>query len=211
MRPRRVPGAPGNGHRPTAPLAAHLWRPGASTHFRHKGRSSRSPSVPDLHRDSSGAATVLPGSYHRAAPCMAQGPAVGPVQAYYVPDTEPVQEPVGSAKTTVLRGAAGHRAFLDVVPALAPQGGRRFRFAAHKAAGTMGNAVPGRLPSPGGWGKGSRDPGVRRWRLPLVPRACARAVGMGLDVESSGWVSGSSPWCVGSSLAKWDCVRTKQL
>ena len=89
-----------------------------------------------------------------AAPCSAQGPAVGPVQAYYVPDTEPVQEPVGSAKTTVLRGAAGHRAFLDVVPALAPQGGRRFRFAAHKAAETMGNAVPGRLPSPGGWGKG---------------------------------------------------------
>ena len=123
LRPRRVPGAPGIGHRPTAPLAAHLRRPGASTHFHHKGRSSRSPSVPDLHRDSSGAATVLPGSYHRAAPCMAQGPAVGPVQAYYVPDTEPVQEPVGSAKTTVLRGAAGHRAFLDVVPALAPQGG----------------------------------------------------------------------------------------
>ena len=34
----------------------------------------------------------------------------------------------------------------------------------------------------GGTGPG----GKRRWRLSLVPRACARAVGMGLGVESSG-------------------------
>ena len=55
---------------------------------------------------------------------------------------------------------------------------------------------PGRLPSPSGQGrgKGTRDPvGKRRWRLSLVPRACAGAVGMGLDVESSGGPGGLPP------------------
>ena len=61
---------------------------------------------------------------------------------------------------------------------------------------------PGRLPSPGGQGrgKGARDPvGMRRWRLSLVPRACAGAVGIGLGVESSGG-SGGLAWVLGSSL-----------
>ena len=39
----------------------------------------------------------------------------------------------------------------------------------------------------------------------LEPRACARAFGMGLDVESSRRVSGASPWCFGSSL-EWVLV-----
>ena len=41
--------------------------------------------------------------------------------------------------------------------------------------------------------------GMRRWRRSLEPRACARAVGMGLGVESSGGSSGL-PWVFGYSL-----------
>ena len=47
--------------------------------------------------------------------------------------------------------------------------------------------------------EGSRDLVLRRWRRSLVPRACARAVGMGLGVESSGG-SGGLPWVFGSSF-----------
>ena len=47
--------------------------------------------------------------------------------------------------------------------------------------------------------EGGTGPGKRRWRLLLVPRACARAVGMGLGVESSGGPAGL-PWVFGSSL-----------
>ena len=44
-----------------------------------------------------------------------------------------------------------------------------------------------------------------RWDEEMATFACAagpvsRAVGMGLGVESSRWVSGASLWCVGSSL-----------
>ena len=57
------------------------------------------------------------------------------------------------------------------------------------------------LPSPDGVGEWSRDPWKRRWRLSLEPRACARAVGMGWGVESSGGSRGF-PWVFGSSL-RW--------
>ena len=46
---------------------------------------------------------------------------------------------------------------------------------------------------------GTGPDGMRRWRRSLEPRACARAVGMGLDVESSVGSRGL-PWVFGSSL-----------
>ena len=49
--------------------------------------------------------------------------------------------------------------------------------------------------------EGGAGPGKRRWRRLLEPRACARAVGMGLDVESSGGLGGL-PWVLVSSL-RW--------
>ena len=57
------------------------------------------------------------------------------------------------------------------------------------------------LPSPD-WDRGS---GSRAKVEEMATFACAagpvsRAVGMGQGVESSGWVSGASPWCFGSSL-----------
>ena len=75
----------------------------------------------------------------------------------------------------------------------------------HRAAMALpsGGPVPGSVqdifPSPGGQGRGTGPDGVRRWRLSLVPRACARAVGMGWGVESSGG-PGGLPWVFGSSL-----------
>ena len=48
--------------------------------------------------------------------------------------------------------------------------------------------------------KGGTGPDKRRWRRLLVPRACARAVGMGLGVESSGGPGLWFPLGFGSSF-----------
>ena len=69
--------------------------------------------------------------------------------------------------------------------------------------GSFEGSVPLKIvdhPSPWSQGRGTGPGGMRRWRRLLVPRACARAVGMGLGVESSGWVGWVSPWVCGSSL-----------
>ena len=47
------------------------------------------------------------------------------------------------------------------------------------SGGACAGVSPGHLPSPGCQGRDTGPDGVRRWRLSLVPRACARAVGMG--------------------------------
>ncbi len=69
--------------------------------------------------------------------------------------------------------------------------------------GSFEGSVPLKIvdhPSPdGGQGRGTGPGGMRRWRRSLEPRACARAVGMGWGVESSGGSSGL-PWVFGSSL-----------
>ena len=57
-------------------------------------------------------------------------------------------------------------------------------------------------------GKGSRDLGERGWRPWLEPRACARAFGVGGDVESSGSGLGGFPVVFGSSLVELVIVRT---
>ena len=65
------------------------------------------------------------------------------------------------------------------------------------------NTVQGVFQSPGYQGRvhGTRGeematPDFSGAGFSLEPRACARAFGMGLDVESSSWVSGTSPWCL---------------
>ena len=68
--------------------------------------------------------------------------------------------------------------------------------------GSFEGSVPLKIvdpPSPGSQGRVTGPNVVRRWRRLLVPRACARAVGMGLGVESSGGSSGL-PWVFGSSF-----------